>query len=80
MDHQGASLTAAQVGGRERIGGGDEFRRAVGADFQGGQIAAGRMAGVTGCLEVASSGVEVAGLTAGWGDGVGVTLAHRVNV
>ena len=80
MDHQDGSLTAPQVGGRERTGGSDEFRRAVGTDLQGGQIAAGRMPVVTGCLEVASGGVEVAGLTAGWGNGVGVALAYRVDV
>ena len=80
MDDQGAPLTAPQVGRSERVGGCDQFRRTVRPDLQGGQITAGRMTGVTGCLVVASSGVEVAGLTAGWGDGVGITLAHRMDV
>jgi len=81
VDHQRGSLTAAQVGRGERVGGGDKFRRAVRANLQRSQITTGGMSGVTGHLEMPTCGKEVTvGSAAVRGNRIGVTFAHRMDV
>src|SRR5690349_15506215 len=64
----------------ERVGGGDQLRGAVFAHLKRGQVAAGRMAAVPRGLEMRSRGLEVPRRASGRGDGVGFTLADRVDM
>ena len=80
MDDQGASLGTRQILLLERVGGRDDLAGAVRADIQWCEVTARRVLGATTDLQMTACGVEVAGRTAGRGDGVGLALSHRVNV
>src|ERR1700686_3073697 len=80
VDHDRGARPCEELRGGERVGGGDQLRRPVGPDLERAEVAARRMGGVTGPLEVSPGGQEVAGRTARRGHRVRLALADRMDV
>jgi hypothetical protein len=78
VDHQCAA--ALQVGRGERVGRGDQFRRAVGSDLKRGQIPACGIAVVARRLEVTPGGVEITRWAASRRNRVRIALSDRVDM